>query len=117
MTTNNNTKLHIRKNDMVKVLSGDERGKKGRVLKVFVSENRAIVEGVHMVKKHLKANVDKNNPNGGIIQKEAPVHISNLMLIDIDGTATRVGRKLNENNKLQRVSKKSGNLIPEPTNS
>lgn len=117
MTTKNNPKLHIRKNDMVLVLSGEEKGKKGRVLKIFVAENRAIVEGVHMVKKHLKANVDKNNPNGGIIQKEAPVHISNLMLVDSDGNATRVGRKMNENNKLQRVSKKSGNFIPEPTNS
>ncbi len=103
-------KLHIRKGDMVVVISGDYSGSKGRILQVDRKSERAIVEGVNMMKKHTKPNTQ--HPQGGIVEKEAPVHISNLMLIDPkSGKPTRVGRKLNENGKLVRYSKKSGEEI------
>ncbi|MGD9327601.1 MAG: 50S ribosomal protein L24, partial [Cyclobacteriaceae bacterium] len=73
-------KLHIRRGDTVKVLSGNSKGKKGRVLEVYVNKNRAIVEGVNMVTKHLKPSAA--NPNGGIEKQEAPIHLSNLMVVD-----------------------------------
>lgn len=103
-------KLHIRKGDMVVVISGDYAGSKGRILQVSRKTERAIVEGVNMIKKHTKPNTE--HPQGGIIEKEAPVHISNLMLVDPKtGKPTRIGRKLNENGKLVRYSKKSGEEI------
>lgn len=103
-------KLHIRKGDMVVVISGDYAGSKGRILQVNRKTERAIVEGVNMIKKHTKPNTE--HPQGGIIEKEAPVHISNLMLVDPKtGKPTRIGRKLNENGKLVRYSKKSGEEI------
>ncbi len=103
-------KLHIKKGDTVYVNSGEARGQKGRVLEVEVKKQRAIVEGVNMISKHTKPNAE--NPNGGIIKKEAPIHISNLMLLDPkSGEPTRIGRKLNEKNKLVRYSKKSGEEI------
>ncbi len=103
-------KLHIKKGDNVYVNSGENRGQKGRVLEVDVKNQRAIVEGVNMMSKHTKPNAD--NPNGGIIKKEASIHISNLMLIDPkSGEPTRIGRKLNDSDKLVRYSKKSGEEI------
>jgi large subunit ribosomal protein L24 len=103
-------KIHIKKNDLVYVISGNYKGQKGRVLEVLRKENRAIVEGINMVSKHTKPN--SKNPNGGIIKKEAPIHISNLLLIDpVSGKPTRIGRKLNAENKLIRYSKKSGEEI------
>jgi large subunit ribosomal protein L24 len=103
-------KLHIKKGDNVVVISGESKGQKGRVLEVVRDKNRAIVEGVNMVSKHSKPNAQ--NPQGGIIKKEATIHISNLMLVDpSSGEATRVGRKLNTKNKLVRYSKKSGEEI------
>ena len=103
-------KLHIKKGDTVKVLSGNYRNKGGKVLKVFPKDYRAIVEGVRMVSRHRKPSAQ--NPQGGIEKKEAPIHISNLMLVDpATGEPTRVGRKLDENGKLQRYSKKTGELI------
>jgi large subunit ribosomal protein L24 len=103
-------KLHIKKGDTVFVNSGESKGQKGRVLEVDVKKERAIVEGVNMMSKHTKPNAD--NPNGGIIKKEAPIHISNLMLLDPkSGEPTRIGRKLNDKNKLVRYSKKSGEEI------
>ncbi len=71
--------MHIRKDDQVMVISGDERGRKGRVLKVFPAKNRAIVEGLNLIKRHMRPT--QANPQGGIVEKEAPIHISNLMLI------------------------------------
>ena len=104
----NKFKIHIKKGDQVMVTEGDFRGKKGRVLEVFPKKYRALVEGVNMIKKHQKPT---NNKQGGIIEKEAPVHISNLMLVDPkSGEATRIGRKLVEG-KLVRYSKKSGEII------
>jgi large subunit ribosomal protein L24 len=103
-------KLHIKKGDNVMVIAGNDRGKQGRVLSVDVEKQRAIVEGVNMVKKHTRPNAD--NPKGGIIEQEAPVHISNLKVIDSKGNPTRVGRKIDEKTgKSVRYSKKSGEVI------
>ena len=86
------SKLHIKKNDTVIVLSGEDKGKTGKVLKVFVDENRALVEGIRIVSKSTKPSA--KNPQGGIVKQEAPIHISNLSLIDPKtGKATRVGIK------------------------
>lgn len=100
-------KLHIKKGDLVIVNSGESKGVKGRVLEVLVKKNKAIVEGANMVSRHTKPNA--KYPQGGIIKKEAPIHISNLSLIDpSSGTPTRIGRRLNREGKLVRYSKKSG---------
>jgi large subunit ribosomal protein L24 len=106
---NNQPKLSIKKGDMVQVMAGDDKGKKGRVLEVLTSANRALVEGINIVSRHTKPNAQ--NQQGGIIKKEAPVNISNLKLVDKAGNATRVGRKLNDDGKLVRYSKKSGEII------
>ena len=103
-------KLHIKKGDTVIVNTGESKGVQGRVLEVLRDKNRAIVEGVNMVSRHTKPNAE--SPQGGIIKKEASVHISNLMLVDpSSGEATRIGRRLNDKNKLVRYSKKSGEEI------
>ncbi len=103
-------KLHIKKGDTVVVVTGNDKGQKGRVLEVIRKTDRAIVEGVNMMKKHTKPNAE--TPQGGIVEKEAPVHISNLMLVDPKtGEPTRIGRKVNEEGKLVRISKKSGEEI------
>ncbi len=104
-------KLHIKKGDTVVVITGVNKGQKGRVLEVIRKNHRAIVEGVNMIKKHTKPNAE--TPQGGIVEKEAPVHISNLMLVDPKtGEPTRIGRKLNPSNqKLQRYSKKTTDFI------
>ena len=103
-------KLHIKKGDNVVVITGNSRGQKGKVLEVIRKTDRAIVEGVNMVKKHTKPNAA--NPQGGIIEQEAPVHISNLMLVDPkSGEATRIGRRKDADGKLVRYSKKSGEEI------
>lgn len=102
-------KLHIKKGDTVIVLSGDDKGQKGRVLEIIRKTDRAIVEGVNMMKKHTKPNAA--NPQGGIVERESSIHISNLMLIDSKTGPTRIGRRLNEKRKLVRFSKKSGEEI------
>jgi len=107
---NSQQKLHIRRGDTVKVLSGDDKNKTGKVLEILREKDRAIVEGVNIVTKHQKPSAGK--PEGGIKKIEAGVHLSNLMLIDpSSGKPTRTGRKLNEKGKLQRYSKKTGELI------
>ena len=103
-------KLHIKKGDIVKVLAGDSKGSIGRVLIVYPKKSRAIVEGVNKVKKHSKPS--PQNTQGGIIEKEASIHISNLAVVDSKGNSTRIGRKLDETTKkLVRYSKKSGEVI------
>ena len=103
-------KVHIKKGDTVIVIAGESKGQKGRVLEVDREKSRALVEGINMVSKHTKPNAKA--PQGGIVKKEAPIHITNLMLIDpASGKPTRIGKKLNENNKLVRYSKKSGEEI------
>ena len=103
-------KIKIKKGDLVKVIAGNSKGVQGKVLTVLVDKNRAIVEGANIVKKHTKPSAA--NPNGGIIEKEAGIHISNLAAIDPKtGETTRVGRKLNADGKLVRYAKKSGEEI------
>ena len=103
-------KTHIKKGDLVKVLAGTSRAKQGRVLDVDRERRTAFVEGLNLNKKHSKPTTA--NPQGGIVEKEGPIHISNLMLVDPKtGEASRVGRKAGENGKLVRYSKKSGEVI------
>ncbi|MDD4108548.1 MAG: 50S ribosomal protein L24 [Prolixibacteraceae bacterium] len=103
-------KFHIKKGDTVIVITGIYKGQKGRVLEVIRKSERAIVEGVNMMKKHTKPN--SNNPQGGIIEKESSIHISNLMLVDPKtGEPTRIGRRYDDKGKLVRYSKKSGEEI------
>lgn len=103
-------KLHIKKGDTVQVLTGNSKGRKGKVLEVIRAKDRAIVEGVNIIKKHTKPNA--KYPQGGIIDQEAPIHISNLMLVDPKtDKPTRTGRRLNAEGKLVRYSKKSGEEI------
>ena len=103
-------KVKIRKGDLVKVIAGDSKGQQGKVQEVLVDKSRVIVEGVNLVSKHTKPNAA--TPNGGIIKKEAALHISNVQLVDPkSGKTTRVGRKLNADGKLVRVAKKSGEEI------
>ena len=102
-------KFHVKKDDTVKVISGESKGEEGKVLEVYPSKNRALVEGVNMVKRHTKPNA--THPNGGIVDQEAAIHISNLMLVDPKtGDTTRIGRKVVEG-KIERYSKKSGEVI------
>lgn len=104
------SKLHIKKGDLVVVLSGTDKGKTGRVLEVLRDKQKAIVEGVNIITKHAKPSAQ--NPQGGRVEKEAPLHIAKLNLVDPKtGKATRVGRRLNEAGKLVRYSKKSGEEI------
>ncbi len=94
----------------MKVLSGNYRGKQGIVLQVFAKAYRATVEGINIVSRHRKPSA--KNPQGGIEKTEAPVHISNLMLVDpTTGVAARIGRKYNDSGKLERFSKKTGKII------
>ena len=103
------SKLHIRKGDEVIILAGKDKGQKGKVLKVFIKEQRALVEGVNMVSKSAKPSA--KNPQGGIIKQEAPIHISKLSLIDPkSGKATRVAIK-HEGKNVIRIAKKSGEEI------
>lgn len=105
-------KLHIKKGDTVKVIAGESKGAEGVIRKVFPEKQRAIVEGndIKKLSKHTKPNAA--NPDGGIVKEEAPIHISNLMLIDPkSGETTRVGRKVNEEGKKVRYAKKSGEVI------
>ena len=102
-------KLHIKKGDTVKVLSGADNGKTGKIINVDREKARAFVEGVNLVSKHTKPSAA--NPQGGIVKREASVHISNLMVVDSKGQASRIGRKLNKDGKLVRYSKKSGEVL------
>lgn len=101
-------KLHIKVGDTVKVISGNSRDAEGKVLAIDRKKGRAVVEGVNMIKKHMKPNAQ--NPQGGIVEIEAGIHISNLMVV-VNGQATRIGRKANNDGKLVRYSKKSGEEI------
>jgi large subunit ribosomal protein L24 len=101
------TKLKIKSGDKVRVITGDHRGEEGKVVKVLIADNKAIVEGVNMISKHTKPSA--SNPQGGIVKKEAPLHISNLMLVE-DGKTTRVGYRTEDGKKV-RFSKKSDKAI------
>ncbi len=104
------SKLHIKKDDTVIVLTGEDKGKTGKVLKVLVEKNRAIVEGINIVSKSAKPSA--KNPQGGIVKQEASVHISNLSLIDPkSGKPTRISVKKTDDGKKVRIAKKSGEEI------
>ena len=105
------TKLHIKKGDNVMVITGESKGQQGKVLMIEFAKRKAIVEGVNLVSKHTKPNAD--NPKGGILKQEAPIHISNLkILASSDNIPTRIGRKIDsKTNKSVRYSKKSGEVI------
>ena len=102
-------KLKIKSGDNVIVTAGDHKGSKGKILRVLIEKNKAIVEGVNLVKKHEKPSAA--NPQGGITEKEAPIHISNLSLIDPQsGTSTRIGYKMEDGKKV-RFAKKSNQVL------
>jgi large subunit ribosomal protein L24 len=100
-------KLKIKTGDTVRVITGEHKGDEGKIVKVLIEKNRAIVEGVNMVSKHTKPSAE--NPQGGIVKKEAAIHISNLMLVE-NGKTTRVGYRMDGDNKV-RFSKKSKEVI------
>ena len=103
-------KIKVKTGDQVRVLAGDHKGSEGKIVKLLRSKNLAIVEGVNMVSKHSKPNAD--NPQGGIVKQEAPIHLSNLMVVDSSsGKPSKIGRRLNDKGKLVRYSKKSGEEI------
>ena len=101
------TKLHVKKGDTVLVLSGKDKGQQGKVIQALPKKGKVVVEGVNMITKHAKPS--QANPNGGIVQKEAPIDISNVMLV-VKGKATRVGFKM-ENGKKVRFAKSTGEVI------
>ncbi|KAA1245728.1 50S ribosomal protein L24 [Aquimarina sp. RZ0] len=102
------TKLKIKSGDTVRVIAGDNKGQEGKVQKVLIDKNKAIVEGVNLVSKHQKPSAA--NPQGGIVKQEAAIHISNLSLLTSNGEATRVGYRV-EGDKKVRFSKKSNEVI------
>ena len=102
-------KLHIKKGDTVKVIAGEYKGQSGRLLGLQVEKQRATVEGLNMIKKHVKPSAQ--NPEGGIVEKEGTIHISNLMATGADGTASRIGRVKDANGKSVRKLKKTGEEI------
>lgn len=101
-------KLKIKSGDMVRVISGDHKGTEGKILKILIDKNKAIVEGANMVKKHMKP--DAKNPQGGIVEKEGSIQISNLSLITAKGETTRVGYRM-EGDKKVRFAKRSNQVI------
>jgi len=101
-------KLHIKVGDTVKIISGESNGQEGKILTIDRRKNRATVEGINLIKKHEKPSAA--NPEGGIVEKESSIHISNIMIVS-DGDATRIGRKANEKGKMVRYSKKTGKEI------
>ena len=102
-------KFKIKSGDTVRVIAGDHKGSEGTILQILTDKNKAIVEGINMVKKHTKPSAQ--NPQGGIVEKEAPIHISNLSLIDPkSGEATRVGYKM-DGEKKERIAKKSNQVV------
>ena len=103
--------MSIRKNDQVLVRAGKDRGKKGRVLLVFASKNRVVVEGVNLIKRHTRPNPQKNI-KGGIVEREAAIHASNVMLLDPDtNEPTRVGKKVLADGTRVRIGRKSGAVV------
>ena len=101
-------KLHVKVGDTVTVISGTSKGKEGKILQIDRKKNRAIVEGVNVVKKHVKPSA--SNPQGGIEETEAGIHLSNIMLT-VNGVKSRVGRQADENGKLVRILKKNGEVV------
>lgn len=104
-------KFHVKSGDLVEVISGDDKGKRGNVIKILRAQYRAVVKNINLVTKHLKPSAEHSRV-GSKITVEAPIHLSKLMLVDANtGEKTRIGRKMNENNKLARYSKKTGKFL------
>jgi large subunit ribosomal protein L24 len=101
-------KSKLKTGDTVRVIAGDHKGSEGQIMKLFFEKDKAIVEGVNLVKRHTKPNAQ--NPQGGIVEKEAAIHISNLSLITADGDTTRIGYQMNGDNK-ERISRKTKEVI------
>jgi large subunit ribosomal protein L24 len=101
------TKLKLKTGDTVKVIAGDHKGEEGKILEIIIAKNRAIVEGINLISKHTKPSA--TNPQGGIIKKEAPIHISNLMLVE-NGKPTKVGYRMEDGKKV-RFSKNTNEVI------
>ena len=102
-------KIKIKKDDNILVIAGEHKGSEGKVIKIIKEKNMAIIEGVNMIKKHEKPSAQ--NPQGGIIEKEAAIHISNLSLVSSEGNATRVGFRFEEDGKKVRFSKKNNEVV------
>jgi large subunit ribosomal protein L24 len=103
-------KMHVRRGDSVRVIRGNFAGQEGTILRVLSKENRVVVEGVNMRKRHMRPT--QANPEGGIVTFEAPIHASNVMLIDADGEPTRVRRHIDADGTKERISVRTGNPIP-----
>jgi large subunit ribosomal protein L24 len=102
--------MKIKRDDTVLIISGNDKGKRGRVLRVYPGQDRLIVEGVRMMKKHTKPT--QRDPQGGIVEREAPLHVSNVMLVDPkNDEPTRVGRQRLDEGRRVRVAKRSGEMI------
>jgi large subunit ribosomal protein L24 len=105
-------KLHVRTGDRVRVIRGNYAGQEGTVLRVLTKENRVVVEGLNMRKRHMRPT--QANPEGGIVTFEAPIHASNVMLLDTNGEPTRVRQRIDADGTKERIATKSGNPIPRP---
>ncbi len=102
-------KMHVTKGDLVRVVRGDDKGKEGRILRVFAKRGRVTIEGVNIVKRHRKAR--RAEEQSGIMEFPAPIHASNVMLVDAKGEATRIRMKIDEDGTKERISIKSGDAI------
>lgn len=103
-------KLHVRKGDQVVVIAGKDKGKKGQILEAYPSEGRVLVEGVNMIKRHTRPN--QAHPQGGVVEREAPIHASNVMVVDPkSGEPTRTGKKILKDGTKVRYAKKSGEIL------
>ena len=104
--------MKIKKGDMVQVIAGKDKGAQGRVIEAYPQRDRVLVEGVNRVKKHVANSYNERGAeSGGIVTQEAPIHVSNVMVLDSDGTPTRVGYRFDENGKKVRVAKSNGKDI------
>lgn len=105
-------RMHVRKGDRVRVIRGDHVGQEGTILEAIPADNRVVVEGINMRKRHMRPS--NSNPEGGIVTFEAPIHASNVMLIDPNGDPTRTRRRIDADGRKERISVKTGNPIPVP---
>jgi large subunit ribosomal protein L24 len=110
-TAGSKSKIRIKRNDQVLVIAGKDKGKQGRVLRIIVTKQRVLVEGVGMIKKHVKPNPQRNVA-GGILEQEAPIHVSNVMLLDSEGKKTRIGYQV-EGDVKTRIARSNGGAIAE----
>jgi large subunit ribosomal protein L24 len=101
--------MRIKKGDTVLVIAGKDKGAKGKVIQAYPTRDRLLVEGVNRIKKHTRVTQNQRGAqSGGIVTQEAPIHVSNVMLIDADGKPTRVGKKVTDDGKRVRISRRTG---------